>query len=145
MAERDRESATLERQEESLPSLFARLTDELTQLFDAKLELLKAELQQQVGAYAVAAVPLLIGIVIATVGFALLNVAIAFLISLLFDATHWSPAARYGLGFVITAMLYLVIGGMIIVMAKRRFAKERVVPKTTAEFKRDKQFLKGQF
>ena len=145
MAERDRESATLERQEESLPSLFARLTDELTQLFDAKLELLKAELQQQVGAYAVAAVLLLIGVVIATVGFALLNVAIAFLISLLFDATHWSPAARYGLGFVITAMLYLVIGGMIIVMAKRRFAKERVVPKTTAEFKRDKQFLKGQF
>ena len=52
MAEREIETTRLERQNESLPSLFARLTDELTQLFDAKLELLKAELKKEATAYA---------------------------------------------------------------------------------------------
>ena len=143
MAERGTE--TLERQDESLPSLFARLTDELTQLFDAKLELLKAELKQEISAYAVGAVLFLIGIVVATIGFALLNVAIAFLISILFDGTHWSPAARYGLGFIITALLYLVMGAITIVVAKNRLAKGRVAPKSVAELRRDKEFLKQEF
>src|SRR5205823_8357632 len=105
MAERDTESAMLERQNEDLPSLFARLTGELTQLFDAKLDLLKAELKKEANAYAVGAILILAGVIIAMTGFALLNVAIAFLISMLFDATHWSPAARYGLGFIITASI----------------------------------------
>jgi uncharacterized membrane protein YqjE len=143
MSERDIEIR--ERQNESLPSLFARLTDELTRLFDAKLELLKVELKKEVSAYAIGAVLIVVGVVIATVGFALLNVALAFLISLLFDATHWSPAARYGLGFTITALLYLVIGAVIIVVAKNRLAKERVAPRSAAELKRDKEFLKQEF
>jgi uncharacterized membrane protein YqjE len=143
MSERDIEIR--ERQNESLPSLFARLTDELTRLFDAKLELFKAELKQEVSTYAVGAVLILVGVVIATVGFALLNVAIAFFVSLLFDATHWSPAARYGLGFIITALLYLVIGAVIIVVAKNRIAKERMAPKSAAELKRDKEFVKEEF
>jgi hypothetical protein len=145
MTERDRETATLERQSESLPSLFGRLTEELTQLFDAKLDLLKAELKQEAGAYAVGAGLILIGVVIATVGFALLNVAIAFFVSMLFEATQWTPAARYGVGFVITALLYLIVGAVIAVIAKNRLAKERVAPKSAAELKRDKEFLKEQF
>ena len=81
MAERNTATATIERQNESLPALFARLTNELMQLVDAKLELLKTELRQEARVYAVGAVLILVGVVIATVGFALLNVAIAFLIS----------------------------------------------------------------
>ena len=101
MAERDPATATIERQNESLPTLFARLTDELMQLVDAKLELLRTELRQEVGVYALGAVLILAGVVIAIVGFALLNVAIAFLISTLFDAAQWSPAARYALGYTV--------------------------------------------
>ena len=145
MAERELETTSLERQNESLPSLFTRLTDELTQLVDAKLELFKAELRQEAGAYAVGAGLILAGVVIATVGFALLNVAIAFFISILFDATHWTPAARYGMGFVITAVLYLVIGAIILVIAKNRLTKQRLAPKSAAELKRDREFLKEQF
>jgi len=145
MAERDTATATIERQNESLPTLFARLTDELMQLVDAKLELLRTELRQEVGVYALGAVLILAGVVIAIVGFALLNVAIAFLISTLFDAAQWSPAARYALGFVITAVLYLVIGAVVIVVAKNRLAKQRVAPKSAADLRRDREFLKQQF
>ena len=145
MAERCTATTTLERHNESLPELFARLTDELMQLVDAKLELLKTELRQEARAYTVGAVLILVGVVIATVGFALLNVAIAFLISTLFDAAHSSPAARYGLGFIITALLYLVIAAIVIVVAKNRLAKQRVAPKSAADLRRDREFLKQQF
>jgi uncharacterized membrane protein YqjE len=138
-------NAVLDRQSESLVSLFGRLTDELTQLLDAKLGLLKAELKREASAYAIGVVLILIGALIATIGFALLNVAIAFWISTLFETTHWSPAARYALGFVITALLYLVIGGIIVVIAKNRLAKERLAPKSAAELKKDREFLKEQF
>jgi len=145
MPERDTENTTLERRNESLPSLFSRLTDELTQLFDAKLDLLKAELKEEVSAYTVGVLLIVAGAVIAMVGFILLNVAIAFLISMLFDAAHWSPAARYGLGFIITALLYLVVGAIIILVAKNRLAKQSILPKRSAiEVKRDKQWLKEQ-
>ena len=145
MPERDTENTTLERRNESLPSLFSRLTDELTQLFDAKLDLLKAELKEEVSAYTVGVLLIVAGAVIAIVGFILLNVAIAFLISMLFDAAHWSPAARYGLGFIITALLYLVVGAIIILVAKNRLAKQSILPKRSAiEVKRDKQWLKEQ-
>jgi len=121
------------------------LTDELTQLFDAKLDLLKAELKEEVSAYTVGVLLIVAGAVIAMVGFILLNVAIAFLISMLFDAAHWSPAARYGLGFIITALLYLVVGAIIILVAKNRLAKQSILPKRSAiEVKRDKQWLKEQ-
>jgi uncharacterized membrane protein YqjE len=145
MPERDGDKRTLQQENESLPSLFSRLTDELTQLFDAKLELAKAEIKEQVGAYALGVALVLVGAVIATVGFALLNVAIAFLISMLFDTTRWSPPARYGVGFIITALLYLGIGGIMIVIAKNRLAKQRFAPKTAADLKRDKEFLKQEF
>jgi hypothetical protein len=87
---------------------------------------------------------ILVGVVTATVGFALLNVAIAFLISTLFNATQWSPAARYGLGFIIAALLYLVVGTIIIVVAKNRLAKQRVAPKSAADLRRDRDFLKQE-
>jgi ABC-type multidrug transport system fused ATPase/permease subunit len=145
MAERDTTTATVERRNESLPALFGRLTDELMQLVDAKLELLKTEITQEARAYAVGAMLILIGGVVATIGFALINVAIAFLISMFFNATQWSPPARYGLGFVITAVLYLAIGAIIIVVAKNRLAKQRVAPKSAADLRRDKEFVKQQF
>ena len=145
MADTDREIVTLERRDESLPSLFARLTDELTRLVDAKLQLLKAELKQEAGVYAVGAGLIVGGIVIAIVGFALLNVALAFFISLLFEGTNWSPAARYGVGFTVTALLYLVIGAIVIVVAKNRLAQQRLAPKSAADLKRDSEFLKQEF
>jgi cobalamin biosynthesis protein CbiG len=63
----------------------------------------------------------------------------------LFETTHWSPATRYGVGFLITAGLYLVIGAIIVVIAKNRLAQQRLAPKSAAELKRDREFLKEQF
>ena len=128
--------------DQSLTTLFSRLTDDLTELFDAKLELLKTELKEEMSSYAAGASLMVGGAVVGVIGFALTNVGIAFFVSMLFDSADLSQAVRYGLGFVITALLYLVIGATIILVAKRRLAKQRIIPQRSAlELKRDKQWL----
>jgi len=131
-----------ERPDQSLTTLFSRLTDDLTELFDAKLELLKTELKEEMSSYAAGASLMVGGAVVGVIGFALTNVGIAFFVSMLFDSADLSQAVRYGLGFVIAALLYLVIGATIILVAKRRLAKQRIIPQRSAlELKRDKQWL----
>ena len=135
----------LERPDQSLTTLFGRLTDDLTELFDAKLQLLKTELKEEMTSYAGGVSLIVGGAVIGLIGFAVLNVGIAFFVSMLFDSADLSPAVRYGLGFIITALLYLVIGAIIILVAKRRLAKQKIIPERSAlELKRDKQWLQEQ-
>ena len=136
----------MERPDQSLTTLFGRLTDDLTALLDAKLRLLKTELKEEASSYAGWASLILGGAVIGVIGFALLNAGIAFLVSMLFESTDLGPAVRYGLGFVITALLYLVIGTIIILVGKSRLAKQTLIPKRSAlELKRDEQWLREEF
>ena len=127
-----------EQQPEGLPALFAKLADELTQLFDTKLALLRVELKEEVSSYTRGAITMVIGGVIVAVGFALLNVAIAFLISTLFESSNLSQPVRYALGFIITSLVYLLGGGIMIVITKNRLTTVGIVPKrTVAELERD--------
>ena len=134
-----------EKPDQSLTTLFGRLTENLTELFDAKLELLKTELKEEMSSYAAGASLIVGGAVVGIIGFALLNMGIAFLVSMLFNSAALSPALRYGLGFIITALLSLVIGAIIILIAKDRLAKTQIIPKRSAlELKRDKQWLQEE-
>jgi uncharacterized membrane protein YqjE len=142
MHEDNRPMATAERAAETLPSLFTRLGDQITQLFDAKLTLLRVELKEEINAYLRGVMMIIAGAVVAVIGFALLNVAIAFLISMVFESTHMSQPARYALGFILTAALYLVAGSVVVVKAKNKIAKQGIVPPRTAkELARDKEWL----
>jgi uncharacterized membrane protein YqjE len=145
MANKNAEDPAAERPPETLPSLFTRLADQVTQLFDAKLTLLRIEIKEEVNTYLRGALMIVAGGVVAVIGFALLNVAIAFLISMLFESTHISQVAKYAVGFMITAALYLVVGVIVIIKAKNRIAKQGIMPPRTAtELERDKEWLKKQ-
>jgi uncharacterized membrane protein YqjE len=112
------------------------------QLLDTKLSLLKVEVKEDADAYIRGGVLIGIGGVIAAVGFALLNVAIAFGVSTLFANTNLSQPAKYALGFVITGVVYLVIGAIIVVVMKNRLAKHNPVPnRSVDELRKDKQWL----
>jgi uncharacterized membrane protein YqjE len=133
------------RPDQSLTTLLSRLTEDLTGFVDARLQLLKTELKEEATSYAAGASLILGGSVIGIIGFALLNAGIAFLISTLFNSVDLSQAVRYGLGFVVTALLYLAIGTIVIVVAKSRLAKQRMIPKRSAlELKRDKRWLQAE-
>src|SRR5688572_29784265 len=105
---------------ESLPTLFSRLGDDVVQLFDTKVSLLKVELREEANAYARGGVMIAVGGIVAAIGFALLNVALAFGISTLFGDTALSQPARYAIGFVTAGVLYLIVGTIIISAMKSR-------------------------
>ena len=127
---------------DTLPALFGRMADDLAELFDAKLALLKIELREEMESYLRGAVSIVIGAVLALMGFALVNVAVAFLIASLFENTSLSQPARYGVGFGVAALVYLVLGAVLIVVSKNKLARQQLVPpRTVEELKRDKQRL----
>lgn len=130
---------------ESIPTLVSRLGDDVMQLFKSQLELFKVEIKEEANAYARNITMIAIGAVIATVGFALLNVAIAFAVSTLFAQANFSQPASYALGFVVTGAFYVLIGGIVVLLMKNRLAKQDLVPeRTVAELRKDKEWLKNE-
>ena len=130
---------------EGLPNLFSRLGVDIMQLFNSQLALFKVEIKEEANAYARGITMIAIGAVIATVGFALLNVAIAFAVSTLFAQANFSQPASYALGFVVTGGFYVLLGAVIVMLMKNRLAKQDLVPeRTVAELRKDKQWLKNE-
>ena len=137
--------ADTQKSDESLPTLLSRLGDDIMQLFDTKLSLLKVEMKEEASAYARSGVMIAVGGIVAAIGFALLNVALAFGISTLFADTALSQPAKYAVGFVSAGVLYLVVGFIIISAMKNRLAKQNLVPdRTVEELRKDKQWLKNE-
>src|SRR5438270_5317070 len=128
---------------ENITGLLSRLGDDVTQFFDTKIALLKVEVREEVNAFLRAGVIIATGGALAAIGFALLNVAVALGISVLFANTNLSQAAKYALGFVITGVLYLIIGGVTAMTMKARLARQQLVPRATVEeLRKDKRWLK---
>ena len=144
-APRQSPTALVPKSEENLPTLFSRLGDDVMQLFDTKMSLLKVEIKEEANAYAQSGIMIGVGGIIAAIGFALLNVALAFGISTLFAETTLSQPARYALGFVAAGVLYLIIGAVIVSTMKSKLAKQNLVPnRTVEELRKDKQWLKNE-
>jgi len=130
---------------ESLTGLVSRLGDDVMQLFDTKLSLLKVEIKEEVNAYARGGIAISLGGIVAAVGFAFVNIAVAFAVSTLFANTNLSQAAKYAIGFVVTGMFYVIVGGVVILSVKNRLAKQDLVPsRTLEELRKDKQWVKNE-
>jgi uncharacterized membrane protein YqjE len=130
---------------DSLPNLFSRLGDDVMQLFNSQLALFKVEIKEEASAYARGAAMIAFGAAVAVVGFALLNVAVAFAVSTLFAQANFSQPASYALGFVVTGGFYLLVGAIVILVMKSRLARHDLVPqRTIQELRKDKQWLKNE-
>lgn len=139
------EAAIAQDDNDSIPNLLSRLGDDVMQLVNSQLALFKVEIKEEASAYARGAALIGIGAVIATIGFALLNVAIAFAVSTLFAQANFSQPASYALGFVVTGFFYLLVGGIVVFAMKNRLAKQELVPPMTVqELRKDKQWLKSE-
>ena len=137
--------AAMRDETESLPTLFTRLGDDVMALFNSQLALFKVEIKEEANAYARGAMMIGLGAVVAAIGFALLNVAVAFGVSTLFAQANLSQPATYALGFVITGIFYLLLGAIIVMAIKSRLSKQQLVPnKTVEELRKDKEWLKNE-
>lgn len=130
---------------ENLPVLFTRLGDDVSQLFDTKMSLLKVEVKEDVTAFLRASAGIAIAAVIALMGFALASIAAARGVSALLADTNLSQAGKDGLGFVIVGALYLIVGAVVGLIMKASLAKQSLVPnRTVDEFRKDKEWLKKE-
>ena len=137
--------AAMRDETESLPTLFTRLGDDAMALFNSQLALFKVEIKEEANAYARGAMMIGLGAVVAAIGFALLNVAVAFGVSTLFAQANLSQPATYALGFVITGIFYLLLGAIIVMAIKSRLSKQQLVPnRTVEELRKDKEWLKNE-
>jgi uncharacterized membrane protein YqjE len=130
---------------EQLPTLFSKLGDDAMQLFHSQLALFKVEIKEEANAYARGATMMALGAAVGLIGFALLNVAVAFGVSTLFAQANFSQPASYALGFVVTGVFYLIVGGIVVAAIKSKMAKRHLVPeRTVAELRKDKEWLKNE-
>jgi len=130
---------------ESLPELFGRLGEDAMRLLNSQLALFKVEIKEEADVYARGASMMAVVAAIGAIGFALANVAVAFGVSTLFANADISQPAKYALGFLITGIFYVVIGGIVLVTMKNRLAKQRLMPaRTVEELRKDKEWLKKE-
>ena len=130
---------------ETLPNLLSRLGDDVMQLINSQLALFKVEMKEEANIFARNAGMIAFGAGVAAIGFALLNVAIAFGVSTLFARAGFSQPASYALGFIVTGAFYLIVGGVLILVMKNRMARQQLVPpRTVQELRKDKQWLKSE-
>jgi uncharacterized membrane protein YqjE len=130
---------------EGLPTLLGRLGDDVVQLVNSQFALFKVEIKEDVNAYVRGAITIALGAVVALIGFALLNVALAFGVSTLFAGANLSEPATYALGFVVTGVFYLLVGGIVVMAIKSRLAKQDFVPtRSVEELRKDKEWLKNE-
>jgi uncharacterized membrane protein YqjE len=128
-----------------LPSLLEKLAEDVATLLDQKLMLLKVEVKEDVDAYVRGSLAIVAGVVVAAVGFALANVALAFAVTTLFANLDLSQPARYAVGFIITGVIYLIIGAVVVMITKNRLARIGLVPRRTVkELERDKEWLQKE-
>src|SRR4030095_1507269 len=130
---------------EGFSQLLSRLGEDVMELVSSQLTLLRVELRDEARTFAGGAALIGLGAAIALIGFALVNVAVALGVSTLFAGSNLSPAAQFALGFVITGLFYLLVGGIIVLAMKNRLAKIDVVPdRFVEELRKDKQWLKNE-
>jgi uncharacterized membrane protein YqjE len=130
---------------DGLPNLLSRLGDDAMQLINSQFALFKVEIKEEANAYIRGAVTIAVASVVALIGFALLNVAVAFGVSTLFAQTNLSEPAKYALGFVVTGLFYLLVGGIVVMAIKSRLAKQDLVPtRSVQELRKDKEWLKNE-
>jgi uncharacterized membrane protein YqjE len=130
---------------EGITTLLSRLGDDVMQLINSQLALFKVEIKEEANTYMRGAITIAVGGAIAVIGFALLNVAVAFGVSTLFANANLSQPAQYALGFVVTGIFYLLVGGVLVLVMKNRLAKQELVPtRTVQELRKDKEWLKNE-
>jgi uncharacterized membrane protein YqjE len=126
-------------------TLLSRLGDDVMQLVNSQLALFKVEIKEEANTYIRGGAGMAAGAVVAAIGFALLNVALAFGVSTLFTNANLSQPASYALGFVVTGLFYLVVGTVVVLAIKSRLAKQNLVPtRSVEELRKDKEWLKNE-
>jgi len=111
----------------SLAAIISEMRDELKQFVQTRIELLKREIQVNLGAIRATAPLIAVGVLFLTTAYLLLTIALVALIATAFvgSAYAWFYA------FLIVGVVWLIIGAIAACMAVREFRKRGLMPRRT--------------
>jgi uncharacterized membrane protein YqjE len=105
------------------------LGEDVASLLDSKLNLLKLELHEELQSYVGGGVRTLVGGLIAAVGFGLVSVGAAFLVSTVVgEALRVSAPTAHSIGFAVVGLLFSLGGAVVARRAARALKPTEVVP-----------------
>jgi uncharacterized membrane protein YqjE len=133
-------SAEVNRSFRSLSEILGDLKSELKEFADTRITMLRAEFKENLSHLKIAAPLAALGLVLFGTASLLITAAIVALVAVFIDSTYrWF----FALGSV--GILWLVLGGVALYIAKREFELKRLTPqKTLAVLKGDKEWLQHE-
>ena len=105
---------------DDVPTLLAKVGEDVVSLVESKLSLLKVEIKEELITYLRGGLGCAVGGVIAGVGFLLFNVALALLLAETLAPTSLAAPVRPALGFLVLGAAYLAVGLGLVKRAARR-------------------------
>jgi uncharacterized membrane protein YqjE len=129
---------------ETLPEMITRLGQELVEMVEARLALLKLEIVENVEAIARQGLLMVLGGVLACVGLGLLWLSLGFVVAVLLPADLGQPA-RYALGFAAVALVALPAGVIVAWKSYRRIRRASIHPeRSLMALEEDKRWIGKQ-
>jgi uncharacterized membrane protein YqjE len=133
-------SAEINRSSRSLSEILGDLKSELKEFADTRIAMLRTEFKETLTHLKIAAPLAALGLVLVGTAYLLITVAIVTLVAVSIDGTYRWFFALAGVG-----ILWLVLGGVALYIAKREFELKRLTPqKTLAVIKGDKEWLQHE-
>jgi uncharacterized membrane protein YqjE len=124
-----------------LSSVLHEIKDETKDFVQTRFTLLKSELQEKLPNLKIAAVLAAVGALFAVTAYALLTLALVCLVAVAFKGSDF----QWTFAFLCVGVLWLLIGGAALYMAKRELALRGLMPKRTFEvLKGDKIWLEHE-
>jgi hypothetical protein len=121
---------------DGLPDLIGRLGQDVIELIDSRLSLMKIELDEAARSYAKGAVDLAIAAIVALVGFALCATALAFAVTYLLPEGRLDPGLNRAIAFGAVGGVALIVGVAFAVRGKARFSGTAAAPGSRSRRKR---------
>ena len=126
---------------ETLPELIGRLGQDLVTMVEARLALLKLEIMEDVASVARQGLLMVLGGVLACVGFALLCLSLGFVVAALLPA-DLDPPTRYAFGFGALALAALPVGVIVAWKSYRRMRQGSIRPERSLKaLEEDKRWI----
>ena len=116
------------------------MKQELKDFAETRIAMLKSEFREKIGHWKVAAPLAGIGVVLLGTAYLLITLGLVALAAVFIDSPY-----RWFFAFIGVGVLWALLGGVAIYIAKREFALNRVMPKKTLEvLKGDKMWLQKE-
>jgi len=125
----------------SLASIAAEMKHELKEFLETRVEILKSELRDKFAHWKIAAPLAGTGVVLLSTAYLLITIALVALAAVFIGDT----AYRWFFAFLTIGVLWSLLGGISLYIAKREFALNRLMPQKTIDvLKGDKVWLQKE-